>query len=127
MEYSDYFRVELIGLIADPMVLKEDTEVLKKSNESLMDTYKITCSLAMLQSAYAEEISDEVVEKLRDIGLLDFNPVQIKFVNGLTRTLYHSFSEYAKMMDELSSIDQGVYNRVSYNLQENRYGIKDRK
>ena len=127
MEYNEYFRVELTGLIASPEVLNKDVEFLKTTTTPLIDTYPITCSLAMLQSAYAEEICDEVVEKLRDVGVLSFNPVQIKFANGITRTLYHTFREYAKMMDELSSMDFETYNRVSYNLQENRYGIKNRR
>ena len=127
MEYNEYFRVELTGLIAEHEILNKEIEHLKSVTTPLMDIYPITCSLAMLQTAYVEEISDEVVEKLRELGLLKFNPIQIKFANGLTRTLFHTFKEYTKMMDELSSMNFDIYNRVSYNLTENRYGIKDRR
>lgn len=126
MEYNEYFRVELTGMIADPEVMKESVDFLKTTTTPLIDTYPITCSLAMLQSAYVEEINDEIVEKLREAGALKFNPVQIKFVNGLTRTLYHSFKEYTRMMDELSAMDFDVYKRVSYNLMKKEYGIKNR-
>ena len=85
MEYNEYFRVELTGLIAEHEILNKEIEHLKSVTTPLMDIYPITCSLAMLQTAYVEEISDEVVEKLRELGLLKFNPIQIKFANGLTR------------------------------------------
>lgn len=114
---DEYLRIEMVALAINSLVTNRDIEFLRSTSEQVIITSRLCCSLRDLRNAIIEEVNgDEFIEKLRSSGRLKFVPVIIRFNNGLTRYLYHTYDDMMEALDKFMGVDTNVLKWKSYNV-----------
>ena len=129
MDYSSYFRLEVVELVGTKEFLTMTVEELKVLGKPFVFERIKSIPLDLLRGCIIERMdieTDREAMKLYELCYIDYYPTLLSFPNGNNHILLHPYDEFVSKIDDMMNKDMENFGLVSYSFKTNKYGRKNR-